>query len=871
MSHNFNEQKYKMETEELQPIPTLGQYSENLINNELNFNNQFDNIPDFKNVIDYNDYLPDSKTSENSIINDLHKNSYKPGEPFMDKIYNFENNDLIDFSPDNKESSKKNIQNENREINNNTNDNLINIIDLENIQTSSTFDAGKTLENNNNILKDKDNNINNEEIDKILKNIENNFLNEDFGKNDYKVDNYANFEELPSLTEFEKGERQSKNMDLYTANEATNNDNYLSSTDNQNIDLYTSNEAFNDNYLISNSTDNQNNEPNLAKETFKDNDLLLKDNQNGDIYTQIETSNDNYLSSIDNQIIDTYSMYDKKNDIDNNYLTSTDNLNIDSDKLLNDIINGNYVPSSDNQTNQNLDSYLTNDIINNNYSTNNENIDQIIQNEIINDNNFPSTNNQNLTNETKLKNTSYPSIKEEPKYIGSKISNIKLPPKHLVDEVEHSQIKNIIIPYKKEIIIPVPKKIEVPLPKKIENPVPKKIQVQIPKTTSISPPKTEEILPISTSYVEPSPSLIIYDSPFNNNEFSNQTTFPEYNLSSENLETQIINNTTPVQVSSSIEYNPENTKISTQETYEDYSNSFNYNINSIPQKSLVNYNVGSPIKYNVSSNVIDIPVNYNISTYPLQPSVIYSPKSSPNKYNMSTSKIKAIPIKYKYNVFSQSNEPKLKYSASSGLIGVPRIIDSINVPLQSSNIYSQSSQDNYLYSSFKLNESHSYNNLTKPMTSPSKLYHVPKQKKSKLNYIVRTKSLDPSNKDNINTYSKETNKKHNLLSHKSTPQMLYNTNTSSVRYNSPTGYNVNSNAEYPLFNSLYSYNKDYNEPIYKSFYPIDKSLSPGIEISRVYSPLNNDKLGNSIYRPKLFRNKPKKKKEKNNLYKKEFN
>ena len=367
MSHNFNEQKYKMETEELQLIPTLGQYSENLINNELNFNNQFDNIPDFKNVIDYNDYLQDSKTSENLIINDLHKNSYKPGESFTDKIYNFENNDLIDFSPDNKESSKKNIQNDKKEINNDTNDNLINIIDLENIQTSSTFDAGKTLENNNNILKDKDNNINNEEIDKILKNIENNILNEDFGKNDYQVDNYANFEELPSLTEFEKGEKQNKNMDFYTANEATNNDNYLSSTDNQNyqnIDLYTSNEAFNDNYLISTSTEIQNNEPNFNNETFKDNDLLLTDNQNNDIYAQIETSKDNYLSSIDNQIFDTYTAHSKKED---NYLTFTNNLNIDSDKLLNDIINGNYIPSTDNQTNQNLDSYLTNDIININY------------------------------------------------------------------------------------------------------------------------------------------------------------------------------------------------------------------------------------------------------------------------------------------------------------------------------------------------------------------------------------------------------------------------------------------------------------------------------------------------------------------------
>ena len=80
-------------------------------------------------------------------------------------------------------------------------------------------------------------------------------------------------------------------MDLYTANEATNNDNYLSSTDNQNyqnIDLYTSNEAFNDNYLISTSTEIQNNEPNFTNEAFKDNDLLLTDNQNVDIYTQIK-------------------------------------------------------------------------------------------------------------------------------------------------------------------------------------------------------------------------------------------------------------------------------------------------------------------------------------------------------------------------------------------------------------------------------------------------------------------------------------------------------------------------------------------------------------------------------------------------------
>ena len=345
----------------------MGQYSENLINNELNFNNQFDNIPDFNNLIDYNDYLPDSKTSENLIINDLHKNSYKPGEPFMDKIYNFENNDLIDFSPDNKENSKKiNVENENKEINNNTNDNLINIIDLENIQTSSTFDAGKTLENKN-ILKDKDNNINTEEIDKILKNIENNILNEDFGKIDYQADNYENFEELPSLTEFEKGENQNKNKDLYTANEATNNDNYLSSTDNQNyqnIDLYTSNEAFNDNYLISTSTEIQNNEPNFTNEAFKDNDLLLTDNQNVDIYTQIKKNTDNYLSSIDNQIFDTYTAHSKKEE---NYLTSKNNLSIDSDKLLNDIINGNYIPSTDNQTNQNLDSYLTTDIININY------------------------------------------------------------------------------------------------------------------------------------------------------------------------------------------------------------------------------------------------------------------------------------------------------------------------------------------------------------------------------------------------------------------------------------------------------------------------------------------------------------------------
>ena len=135
-----------------------------------------------------------------------------------------------------------------------------------------------------------------------------------------------------------------------------------------------------------------------------------------------------------------------------------------------------------------------------------------------------------MTNETKSEFTSYPSIKEGPKYVGSKITNIKLPPIHLEDEVEHNQTKNTIIPHKKEIIIPVKKKIEVPIPKKIEIPLPKRMQVQIPKASSISPPKTEEILPISTSYVEPSPSLIIYDSPSNNNEFSNQTTFPEYNL-----------------------------------------------------------------------------------------------------------------------------------------------------------------------------------------------------------------------------------------------------------------------------------------------------------------------------------------------------
>ena len=156
-------------------------------------------------------------------------------------------------------------------------------------------------------------------------------------------------------------------MYLYTANEATNNDNYLSSTDNQNyqnIDLYTSNEAFNDNYLISTSTEIQNNEPNFTNEAFKDNDLLLTDNQNVDIYTQIKKNKDNYLSSIDNQIFDTYTAHSKKEE---NYLTSKNNLSIDSDKLLNDIINGNYIPSTDNQTNQNLDSYLTTDIININY------------------------------------------------------------------------------------------------------------------------------------------------------------------------------------------------------------------------------------------------------------------------------------------------------------------------------------------------------------------------------------------------------------------------------------------------------------------------------------------------------------------------
>ena len=40
--------------------------------------------------------------------------------------------------------------------------------------------------------------------------------------------------------------------------------------------------------------------------------------------------------------------------------------------------------------------------------------------------------------------------------------------------------------------------------------------------------------------------------------FSNQTSFPEYNLSSVNLEAPIINNTTPLQVSSPLKYNPEN-------------------------------------------------------------------------------------------------------------------------------------------------------------------------------------------------------------------------------------------------------------------------------------------------------------------------
>ena len=61
------------------------------------------------------------------------------------------------------------------------------------------------------------------------------------------------------------------------------------------------------------------------------------------------------------------------------------------------------------------------------------------------------------------------------------------------------------------------------------------------------------------------------------------------------MEAPIINNTTPLQVSSPLQYNPENVKISTQEAYENYSNSFNYNINSISQKSSVNYNVGSPV------------------------------------------------------------------------------------------------------------------------------------------------------------------------------------------------------------------------------------------------------------------------------------
>lgn len=847
MSNNFNEYKYDIETKELQPTPTLGQYTETNINNELPIINQFDNITDSENLIDYNDYIPELKSLESLHLNEFNKNSYESSEQIIDKINNFENNDLFEFSPDNKENTKKNnLKNENKEINinNNTNDNFGDTKDLENIQTSSTFDTGKILENKDNVLKDKDNNPNNnnEEIDNILKYIDNNILKEDFGNNDYQTDNYLNFEELPSTTELEKGKNKNKNIDLYTPNEETNNNNNLLQTDNQNIDLFTSNEAFNDKYLISTLIDNQNNDSNFPNEAFKDNDLLLKDNQNIDTYTKIETNNNdnNYLSSIDNQIIDTY---------------VTDG-NIDSNKLVNDILNGKYKPSTDNKNNQNIDSYISNNIINNNYSTDNENIDLNNQNEIINDNNLLSTNSQNITNdinENKVEYTSYPSIKEGPKYIGSKITNLKLPPIHLEDEIEHNKIKNIIIPYKKEIIVPVKTKIEVPIKKKIQIPISKKIEVQVPKVTALSPSKNEEILPITTTYVEPSPSLIRYDSPPINTE---QITIPEYNITSVNMEAPLIDNTPSVQASSPTNYSPEKIKISTQETFDNYSNHFNYKIDSIPQKSIVNYNVSSPIiepniKYNVLTNII--PVKNNISTYPLQPSVIYSPKSSPNKYNISTTKIKTMPIKYKYDVFTQSNKPKLKYSASSNLIEIPRIINSMNAPLQTSIFYSPS-QKNYNYSSFKSNESHSYNNLFNQHTSPSKLYHVPRQKKQKLSYIIRTDSLNFSNKNNINTYSKETNNKYNLHSYKSTPHIINNNNSSSIRYNSPIGYdnyNINSNSDYPLFNSLN----------YKTFYPNDKSLSPGFETKRVFSPLNNDNLGNSMYRPKRFRNKPKRKKK----------
>ena len=855
--NNFNENIYKIEENELKPTPTLGIYLKNNTNDEFNFNNQFDNITDIENLIEHNDYISDPIYTENLNKDEPHKNSYKPNEPFID---NFENNDLIEFSGDNKEKSKKNnTKNENEEINNNI-DNLGIKLDLENYQTSSTFDTRQILENkdsnNNNILKDKDNNSNNnEDIDSILKYIDDNILKEDYGSNEYQIDNYLNIEEFPFSSEFKKDKNQNKNMDLYTPNETTNNNNFLLSNQNeQNIDLYTTNEAFNDNYLA--LTDNKNNGSNFPNETFKENDLLLENSQNTDIYNQIETNKyeDNHLTSINNKNIDSIITHDK---IDDNYLVSKDNKNIDSDIILKDIINDNFLPINDNQTNLIIDSYITNDIINNNNSDYNENIDLKNQIKTINDNNLTSTNN---IKETKSEYISYPPIKEGRKYIGSKITNIKLPPIHLEDEIEHNKIKNIIIPYKNEIIIPVKKKIEVPIPKKIQVPIPKKIQIPIPKTSSISPPKAEEIITIKSSYDEPSPSLIRYDSHLSNNEFTNQIVFPENNLTSIEMEAPIQNNISPVQVSSTINYSPDNIKISSKEIYENYSIPFNYKNNSIPRKSIVKHNVGSPIidheiKYNASTNK---PVKYNISTYPLQSSIIYSQKTSPIKYKFYTTKLKTLPIKH--SIVSQSKKPKLKYSISSGLMKIPRTINLIEVPSLSSN---SSSPNKYNFSSFKLKESHSYNTLSNPHSFPSKLYNVPRQKKSKNNYIIRTNSLNPSNKNDLNSYSKETNNKYNFHSYKSTPQITFNnnsSNTSFIRYNSPVGYNIISNLEYPFQNN-YTYNKNYNDFIYKSSNHFDNTLSPGIEINRVYSPLNNDKLLNNIYRPKRFRDKPKRKKK----------
>ena len=839
MAHIFNEQKSKFETMELQPIPTLDQYSENNIKQDFTFSNKYDNIADIENLKDYNNYGIDTKPLENINLIDLQNNSSKPGEEFIDiSNINFDNNNLVDFSQNNKEKSKKSNS---KEIKNNDNGNLDNKIKFENIQTSSTFDAGKILVNNetkNKILKNKGNNsdYNNDEIDKVLKYIDKKILNKDFDQ----ADNYLKYEEFPYSTEIEKIENQNKNTGLYNhneLNEATNND-YLSSTDNQNnknIDLYTSKEEFDDNYLT--TTDNLNIDSNFSNETFKENDLLKKDNQN----TQIETNKSNYLSSVDNQIIDSYITQDK---IDNNK-------NIESN-ILNDITNYNYLSSTDNQNNQNIDSYLTNDIINNNYSIDNEKIDikdQFDINEIINDNNLSSENN---INEYQPEYSLNQSNKKGANYDGSKITNVKLPPLHLEDEIEHNKIKNIIIPYKKEIIVPVQKKIEVPIQKKIKAP--------IPKVTTILTPKTEGIFQDTSSYVEPSPSLIRYTSPSNNNEFQNQLTFPEYNLTSENIKAPIIDSTSTVQVSSTINYIPEKFNISTKETYENYSNPFNYKIDSIPQKSTVKYNARSPVigsktKYNVSTNsIINIPVKYNISTYPLESSIINSPKTSPNKYNTSTTKVRIFPLKY--NVISQSNVPKLKYSKS--LMDIPIKYNSNSIPLQSS-IYS--SLNKYNYSSMKLNESHSYNDLSNPLPLHSKLYNVPRQKKSKVNYIIKTNSLNPSNKYDKN--SNEINSKNNLHSYKSSPQIFYNNNSSSFKYNSPVEYDNYNITNNPIVNSL-QYNNSYNDSIYKSFYPIDRSLSPGIEVSRVFSPLNNGMEKDSsrnMYRPKRFRNKPKRNKK----------